>query len=102
MKDVLTYTDYHQYIADYYAVATIDEAVELRNAGIDTPILILGYTDESDYIYALKYDVTLAIYDVENNIYLPLNFIDYIDDKKILVWNGLEKYEPLIKSKGFK
>ena len=28
-------------IADYYAVATIDEAVELRNAGIDTPILIL-------------------------------------------------------------
>ena len=51
-------------IADYYAVATIDEAVELRNAGIDTPILILGYTDESDYIYALKYDVTLAIYDV--------------------------------------
>ena len=44
----------------------------------------------------------LRIYDVENNIYLPLNFIDYIDDKKILVWNGLEEYEPLIKSKGFK
>lgn len=51
-------------IADYYAVATMDEAVELRNAGVETPILILGYTDESDFIYALKYDVTLAIYDV--------------------------------------
>ena len=41
-------------LADYYAVATMDEAVELRNAGIEKPILILGYTDESDYIYAIN------------------------------------------------
>ena len=34
-------------IADFYGVAGIDEAVELRNAGIDKPILILGFTDRS-------------------------------------------------------
>ncbi|SEQ09093.1 alanine racemase [Lachnospiraceae bacterium NE2001] len=52
-------------IADYYAVACIDEAVELRNAGIETPILILGYTDESDFVIAINHDITLAIYDVQ-------------------------------------
>lgn len=30
--------------ADYLAVACLDEAAELRNAGIGAPILILGYT----------------------------------------------------------
>ena len=30
--------------ADFYGVAMLDEAVELRQAGIKTPILILGYT----------------------------------------------------------
>lgn len=30
---------------DYLAVACLDEGVELRQAGIKTPILILGYTD---------------------------------------------------------
>jgi len=28
----------------WFAVAVLDEAIELRNAGIDNPILILGYT----------------------------------------------------------
>ncbi|MDD6400077.1 MAG: alanine racemase [Lachnospiraceae bacterium] len=52
-------------IADYYGVATIDEAIELRNAGIDTPILIIGYTDSSDYKKLIKYDITQTVYDVE-------------------------------------
>ncbi|MDP4152196.1 MAG: alanine racemase [Bacillota bacterium] len=30
---------------DYFAVADLDEALELRQNGIDIPILILGYTD---------------------------------------------------------
>lgn len=30
--------------ADYFAVSNIDEAVELRESGITTPILVLGYT----------------------------------------------------------
>ena len=52
-------------IADYYAVAEMDEAVELRNAGVTTPILILGYTDEEDFGRAIENDITIAIYDVE-------------------------------------
>ena len=52
-------------LADYFAVATMDEAVELRKAGIVKPILILGYTDESEYEAAVKNDITLAIYDAE-------------------------------------
>ena len=36
-------------LAYYYGVAAIDEAVELRNAGIKKPILIIGYTSPEDY-----------------------------------------------------
>ena len=36
-------------LVDFYAVAFIDEALELRRSGIDKPILILGYTDPVDY-----------------------------------------------------
>ncbi len=50
-------------LADYYAVATMDEAVELRNAEITKPILILGYTDVEDYVRAIEHNVTIAIYD---------------------------------------
>ena len=52
-------------LADYFGVATIDEACELRNAGITTPILIIGYTDSEDYDRLLEYDITQAVYDVE-------------------------------------
>jgi alanine racemase len=51
-------------LSDYYGVATIDEAVELRNAGIDKPILIIGYTDSRDYDRLLAYNITQAVYDV--------------------------------------
>lgn len=30
--------------ADFYAVATMDEAIDLRDAGISAPVLVLGYT----------------------------------------------------------
>lgn len=50
-------------LADFYAVAFIDEALELRRAGIDKPILILGYTDPVDYELLLKYDVRPAMYE---------------------------------------
>ena len=35
--------------ADRFAVAMTDEAVELRKAGIETPIFLLGPTPESDF-----------------------------------------------------
>ena len=52
-------------LADYFGVATIDEAVELRNAGIETPILIIGYTDRENYDKLIAYNITQAVYDVE-------------------------------------
>ena len=52
-------------LADYYAVATVEEAVELRKNDIVKPILILGYTDESEYETVIDYDITTAEYDLE-------------------------------------
>lgn len=51
-------------LADYYGVACIDEAIELRNAGIEKPILILGVTDESLFEEIIKYDITQTIFTV--------------------------------------
>ncbi|MDD6327715.1 MAG: alanine racemase [Eubacteriales bacterium] len=51
-------------LTDYYGVASVDEAVELRMAGIKKPILIIGHTDSADYIKLLQYDITQAVDDV--------------------------------------
>ena len=50
-------------LADYYAVAMLEEAAELREAGIQHPILILGYTSPSQYEELLKLDICPCIYD---------------------------------------
>ncbi|MCR5214639.1 MAG: alanine racemase [Eubacterium sp.] len=52
-------------LANYFAVATMDEAVELRNAGIELPILILGYTDKCDYKRAIDYRIRIAMYNLQ-------------------------------------
>lgn len=48
-----------------YAVATVDEAMELRNAGIDKFILILGYVSPLEYETVIENDITIAIYNVD-------------------------------------
>jgi len=52
--------------ADRLAVATLAEAIELRNAGIDVPILILGYTPVSQYSSVIEHDITQTIYNLES------------------------------------
>lgn len=52
--------------ADRLAVATLPEAIELRKAGIDVPILILGYTPTSQYPLVIEHDITQAIYNLES------------------------------------
>ena len=47
--------------ADYLAVAAMDEAVQLRHAGIRTPLLVLGPVMPADYERAAKYDVALTV-----------------------------------------
>ncbi len=49
-----------------YAIATIDEAVELRDAGVENPLLILGHVFENDLRTALECDVTLTVFAKEN------------------------------------
>lgn len=46
---------------DYFAAATIEEAVELRENGISAPILILGYVSPSQYGDLVEYDITQTI-----------------------------------------
>ena len=46
---------------EYLAVACIDEALELRNAGVRAPILILGYTPPEYAPVLQKNDVTQAV-----------------------------------------
>ena len=56
--------------ADYLAVATIDEGIELRENGIDAPILCLGYLDKSSIDEAITHDITLTVF--------ALNVAEYI------------------------
>ena len=53
-------------VTDYFGVAEINEALELRAAGIQKPILILGYTSPRCYELALRHDITLTIFRYEN------------------------------------
>ena len=47
--------------ADYLAVASLDEAEELRRAGIRTPILILGHTPPAMVPQLIEYHITQAV-----------------------------------------
>lgn len=51
--------------AAYFGVATVPEAVELREQGVTLPILILGYVDEADAALVARYRITAAVYDFE-------------------------------------
>ena len=45
-----------------FATATVDEAVELRKAGIEKPILILGYTFPECYKDIVKYEIRQTVF----------------------------------------
>lgn len=47
--------------ADYLAVACIDEAIELRQNGIELPILILGHTPAKYTKDLIKYNITQCV-----------------------------------------
>ena len=48
-----------------FAVATFSEAMDLRNSGIQKPILILGYTFQEDYVEMAKNGIRPAIFTYE-------------------------------------
>lgn len=47
--------------ANYLAVSSIDEAMELRRNSILMPILILGHTPRDQVATLIKYDITQAV-----------------------------------------
>ncbi len=53
-------------IVDYFAVATIEEAVRLRKNKIKKPILILGYLSPEYFEDLVKYDIEQTIFDEES------------------------------------
>ena len=50
---------------DYFGVANLLEAIDLREGGIKTPILILGYTNPKGVSLLAKYDITQAVFSYE-------------------------------------
>jgi len=58
---------------DYIGVANIGEAVSLRIAGIRVPILVMGKTFEEDYDLAVKYEITLTVFELDDVRKLNLN-----------------------------
>ncbi len=51
--------------ADSFAVATVDEAIELRQSGITQPILVLGMSTKERYPDMINYHITPTIYSYE-------------------------------------
>jgi Alr-MurF fusion protein len=52
--------------ANYLAVASVNEAIELRDAAINAPILVLGYTPPWAIRQAVRYNLTLTVFDIES------------------------------------
>lgn len=52
-------------LVDAYGVAMPEEGVELRKAGLTKPIVILGYTAPEMAELAIRYDITMAVFQSE-------------------------------------
>ncbi|WP_227936926.1 alanine racemase [Alkalihalobacillus deserti] len=51
--------------ATYLGVAILDEAIELREAGIEAPIIVLGYTAPVALKEAIRQNITLTVFSTE-------------------------------------
>lgn len=51
---------------DYFAVASLDEGMELRSAGIKKPILVLSYTSPLEFEELIENDITATVFETES------------------------------------
>ncbi len=58
---------------DYLGVANIGEAKAIRKNGVACPLLVMGKTFEEDYDFAVKHEITLTIFNLEDARKLNLN-----------------------------
>lgn len=56
---------YHELGAEFFAVSNLDEALELRDAGIEEPILILGYTPPDRCLDLSRHGIRQAVYSLD-------------------------------------
>lgn len=49
-----------------FAVATVQEAAELRKNGIENPVLVLGYSFPETYDDIVRYDISQTVFDLES------------------------------------
>lgn len=56
---------YEELHADYFAVSNLEEAIELRDNGIVTPILILGFTPIENGRLLNEYNITQCVYSLQ-------------------------------------
>ena len=56
---------YSELNCDYFAVSNLDEALELRDADIKEPIVILGYTPANRCEDLSKYNISQAVYGLD-------------------------------------
>ena len=52
--------------ADMLAVARIDEGIEIREAGINLPVLIFGFTHQINRLKLIEYDLTQTVYSFQS------------------------------------
>lgn len=52
-------------LADAYGVAILEEGIELRKAGIQKPILILGFTTQEQYDAMIRFDIATAVFQLD-------------------------------------
>lgn len=51
---------------DFFAVSTVPEGVELREAGIQKPILLLTYTSPAEYDLLLQHDIRATVFSLSD------------------------------------
>ena len=56
---------YHELGADFFAVSNLDEALELRDAGVTEPMLILGYTPPDRCVDLSRYEIRQTVYSLD-------------------------------------
>ena len=60
-----------------FAVATLEEGVQLRESGITTPIHCLGYLPTRQYSAALEYDIIFTVYEKTQAIDIAAAAVKY-------------------------
>ena len=60
----------------FFGVSSMDEALELRTAGIVTPILILGHSMQDAYPYAVAQEIRLTVFSLEDAQALSAEAVD--------------------------